>query len=93
MKIIVLELTPAVFKAQFLVRLSFNSTFQLIKRFSTNLQKLRRYFNGIAIATFFEILFASAASVSFNNLALYSKDLKLKSIAISSLNLFDSFFD
>ena len=37
--------------------------------------------------SFFEVAFAPSASIFSNTLALYSKDLKLLSVAISGLKL------
>ena len=60
---------------------------------SNDLQKLLKYFNGRAIVTFFEVSFAPTASIFFNNLALYSKDLKLLLLATSELKLVASSFE
>ena len=57
--------------------LCFNSTLQSIYRISSDLKKLLKYFNGVAIVSFFRVLFAPSASGFPNNLALYLKDLKL----------------
>ena len=57
---------------------------------SSDLQKLLRYFNGTAIVVFFNIPFAPSATVFPNNLALYSKDLKLKVFALSASKLLAS---
>ena len=65
--------------------LSFNSTLILINGISSDLQKLLKYLNSTAIVAFFKIPFAPSASVFSNNLALYSKDLKLLLLAISAL--------
>ena len=70
--------------------LSFNSILQLNKGISSDLQKWLKYFNGTATVAFFSIPFVPSASVFPNNLDLYSKDLKLLSLAISALKLFAS---
>ena len=58
---------------------------------SSELQKFREYFNGTAIVAFFRILVAAFgadwAVVFPNNLAWYSKHLKLSSLAILALKL------
>ena len=48
---------PATVETQYFVHLSFNSTLQLINGISSNLQKLLKYFNGTAIATFLKFHF------------------------------------
>ena len=48
-------------------------------------KKLLLYFNGSEIVAFLKISFAPFASILPNNSALYSKDLKLLSLAISAL--------
>ena len=60
---------------------------------SNDLQKLLKYFNSRAIVAFFEVSFAPTTSIFFNNLALYSKDLKLLLLAISELKLVASSFE
>ena len=84
---------PAAEKTQSFIHLSFNSTFQLINDISSDLQKLLKYFNDTAIVGFFKIPFAPSTSVFSNHLALYSKDLKLLSLAISALKLVASSFE
>ena len=49
---------PSADKAPRFFHLSFNSTLQLIKGISSDLQKLLRYFNGAAIVVLFKIPFA-----------------------------------
>ena len=44
---------PAADKTQYFVRLSFNSTLQLINGISSDLQILIKYFNGTEIMAFF----------------------------------------
>ena len=72
---------PAADKTQYFVHLSFNYTLQWINGISNDFQKLLKYFNGTAIATFFRIPLAwfrlGWATVFPNNLAWYLKDLKL----------------
>ena len=72
-------------KTQYFVHLGFNSTLQLIHSISRDLQKLLKYFNGTGIVAFLKIIFAASATVFSNNLALYLKDLKLSSLAMSAL--------
>ena len=79
-------------KAQNLVHLRFNSTFQLINGTSSNLQKLLKYFDGAAIVASFKISLFPSATVFFNNSALYMKDSKLLPLAISALKLVASSF-
>ena len=96
-KIISLSLTvpltlskPAAEKMQYFVHLSFTSTLKLINAISSDLQKLLKYFNDTAIVPFLKILFAPSATVVFNNLDSYSKDLNSSVFAISTLKLFAS---
>ena len=93
-KIILLLLTlsltlsaPAADKTQYFVQLNFNSTLQLINCISRDIQKLLQYFNGIAIVAFLQIPFAPSAAVVSNELALYSKHLKLLLLEISASKL------
>ena len=76
-----LSLAPAE-KTQYFVHLSFSSTLQLINGISSDLQKLLKYF----IAAFLQIPFATFdvgwATVFYNNLVLYLKELKLSVFAI-----------
>ena len=72
---------------QYFDHLSFNSTLQLINDISSDLQKLLKYVNGTTVAAFLIIPFAPFAAVFSNSLALYSKNLKLLSLAISALKL------
>ena len=97
MKIILLELSlllsaPAANKTQYFVHVSFNSILKLINSILGDLQKLLRYFNDTAIVSFFRIPFNSLAFVFPNNLALYSKELKLL-LAISASKLVASFLE
>ena len=85
--LLILLSLPAAGKTQYFVHLSFNSTLQLINGIFCKLQKLLKHFNGSAIAAFFKTLFALATLAFPNNLALYLKDLKLSSLAISLLKL------
>ena len=78
---------PTAGKTQYFAHISFNSTFYLINCISSDLQKLRKYFNGTAIPL------APSASVFFNNLALYMKDLKLLVFSIFALKLVVSSFE
>ena len=62
LNIILLELaltlsTSAADKIQYFLHLYFRSTLQLINGISSDLQKLLKHLNGIAIAAFFRILF------------------------------------
>ena len=66
---------------------------QLINGTSSNPQKFIKYFNGTAIAAFSRVPFVSSASLFPNNLALYSKDLKLSLLAISPLKSVASFLE
>ena len=66
---------------------SFNSTLQLINGILSDLQKLLKHFDGTAIVAFLKVPFAPFAAVFPNHLALYLKDLKLSSLAISALKL------
>ena len=54
---------PAQDKTQYFVHLSFDSTLQLINCISSDLQKLLKYFNGLAIVAFLKIPFAPSAIV------------------------------
>ena len=82
---------------QYFVHLSFNSTLLLINGISNDLQKLLRYFNGTAIDAFFKIplatLGAGCATVFPYDLALFMKDLKLLSLAVSALKPVASSFE
>ena len=94
-KIILQELAlalsaPAADKTQYFVHLRFNTTLQLINGILRDLQKLLKYFNSAVIAAFFKIPFVPSTSVFSNNLSLYSKDLKLLLLAISTLKLVPS---
>ena len=76
-KIILLELAfalsaPAAATTQYIVHLSFNLSWKLIDRISSDLQKLPNYFNGKAIVVFL-IPFSLSGSLFPNNLALNSK--------------------
>ena len=87
-KMILLELAlalsaPAACKTQYFFYLSFNSTLQFINGI---LQKVFKYFNGTAIVAFL-VTFALSASFFSNNFDLYSKGLKVLSLAISALKL------
>ena len=84
--------TRAADKTQYFVHLGLNSTLHLFSGISNDLQKLLEFFNEAAIFAFFRIPFALSASVFRNNLALYLKDLKLLSLATSTLKLVASFF-
>ena len=95
-KIILLGLSlvlslPASAKTQCFVYLCFNSTLQLINGILSNLKKLRRYFNDTAIVTFFRVPLSwfgvGWATVFPIDLVLYSKDLKLLSLAMSASKL------
>ena len=74
-------------KTQYFVQLNFNSTLQLINCISGDIQKLLQYFNGIAIVVFLQIPFSPSATVVSNELALYSKHLKLLLLEISASKL------
>ena len=77
--------TPSAAETRCPVRLSFDSTLQLLNSISSDLQKLLRYFNGATVVVFFKIeLFASATAFP-NYLALYWKDLKALLFAVSAL--------
>ena len=67
-----------------LVHLSFNSILQLINGILSDLQKLLKCFNGMAIAAFFKIKLFPLATVSPYNLVLCSKNLKALWFAISA---------
>ena len=70
-------------KTQYFVHLSFNLTFQLNNDISSDLQKLLKYFTGIAVVAFLAIQLAWVGlGWAINNLALHSKDLRLLSLAI-----------
>ena len=84
---------PAADRTQYFVNLSFNSTLKLIYDILHDLQKLLKYFNGTATVTSLKRPFAPSASVVSNNLALYSKGIKLLSLAISALKLVASSFE
>ena len=56
-------------KTQCSVHLSFNSTLQLIKYISSNLQKVPSYFNGTVVFVFLKIPFDPSATVFPKNLA------------------------
>ena len=92
LKIILLESallfsTTAEAKKHCFVHLSFNSLLQLINGISSDCQKLIRYFNGTAIAKFFQVqLFPFAAGFS-NNLAFSLKDLKVLVFIIAASKL------
>ena len=91
-KIILLESvptfsTPVEAKTEWFVRLSFNSTLQLINGISSDPQKLLGYVNGIAIVVFFRVVLFPSATVFGNSLVLYSKDLKALLFSISALKL------
>ena len=60
---------------------------QLITGIAREFQKLLKYFNGAVIVKFLKIPLSPSASVFIDNLALYLKDLKLVSFAISALKL------
>ena len=85
---------PATDKTQYFARLSFNSTLQIIHGISYDLQELLKYFNGTTIVALHKIPLAALgegrAAAFPNNLALYLKDLKLSSLAISALKLLAS---
>ena len=74
---------PAAYKTQYFFYLTFNSTLQFINGI---LQKVFKYFNGTAIVAFL-VTFALSASFFSNNFDLYSKGLKVLSLAISALKL------
>ena len=82
---------PAAGKTQYFSHSNFNSILQIINSTFSGLQKSLMYFNGATIVAFFRIPLARYglrwAAVSPNNLALYLKDLKLFSLAISALKL------
>ena len=82
---------PAAGKTQYFFHSNFNSILQIINSTFSGLQKSLMYFNAAAIVAFFRIPLAryglSWAAVFPNNLALYLKDLKLFSLAISVLKL------
>ena len=71
---------PVADKMQYFVHFSFNSTLQLIKGISSDLQKILNYFTDTKIVEFFKMPLALLglgwASVFPNNLASYLKDLK-----------------
>ena len=54
---------------------------------SSDLQKLLKYFYSATIVAFSKIPLSPSATVSPNNLFLYSKDLKLLLLAILALKL------
>ena len=72
-------------KTQWFVHLSFNLILQLINGISSDLQGLLKYINGTAIFALNKIVVATFEAFFYNNLALYLKDLKLLSFAISLL--------
>ena len=61
------------------------NTLQLVNKISSDLQKLCKYFNDTAIVALLKIPCAPSVTVFPNNLALYSKDLKVLLFAISPL--------
>ena len=88
--------SPAEAKIQCFFHLSFKWTLQLIKGISNNFQNLLRYFNGAAFLAYFKIkLFPSETDGNndyndYNDLALYSKDLKALMFSVSASNFFVS---
>ena len=68
---------------------------QLINGNSNDLQKLLKFFNGTAIVAFLNIPLGGLGLgwVSPSDLSIYSKGLKLLSLAISALKLVASSFE
>ena len=65
----------------------------MVNAISSDLQKLLRYFNQTAIASYFRIPFAPSVSGFSNDLALYMKDLKLLLFGISTSKSVASCFE
>ena len=90
-------LTLVAAKTQSLTHLSFKSTLQLISYLSSGLQKLLRYFNGVAIVAFFRIRLiwfgAGWSFVSPTNSVLFTEDWKAALFPISAIKLVLLFFE
>ena len=82
--------SPAGAKIQCFFHLSFNSALQLINDISNNFQNLLRYFNGAAFLAYFKIKLFPSETVFYNDLALYSKDLKALMFSVSASKFFVS---
>ena len=88
---------PAAGKTQYFAHLSLNSPLRLINGISSDLQKWLKSFNDKAIVAFFGIAWVlfrlGWASEFTNSLGLYSRDLKLLLLEITTLKLVASYFE